>query len=285
MPNDQPTPRPPLPPPFSRPTHPGYLPAIHPDSEAGRPLRPTPYANAAIPAYPTDRQQAASEADVSSPAGSVGEQAGDRGRPEATAAAAERVIGVAGDAGDTNDAVDGSPSVAVAGADATEADRFAAGQGAVAGGGVRSLRDLHVDHGRPTGVPANPEPAVEAVDSVSDYPTETVWSSDAVFGWGASAADWELVNASTVQTPSHPPDAPPGPPTVPDTGPSDLALGAADLLERLARAITRGDVVLPSVVWPQTAPAVLAAVLTALLARSDGDQWEAREASASERRR
>jgi hypothetical protein len=218
MPNDQPTPRPPHSPPFSRPTHPGYLPVIQPESDAGRPLRPTPYASAVI--LPSGADQS-------------------RESPEAVGAA------------------------------------------------PRSLRDLPVDHGHPTGIPANPEPAVEGVGAVWDYPADSIWSSDAVFGWGASAADWELVSASAVPAPSRPlPDVvSSGQPARPDAVPSDLARGAAELLEELARAILRGDVVLPSVSWPQSGPAVLAAVLTALLARTGGEQWEAREASASEQRR
>ena len=51
---------------------------------------------------------------------------------------------------------------------------------------------------------------------------------------------------------------------------SDLAAGAAQLLEGVARSIRHGQLVLPAMSWPQTAPAVLAGVLTALLARESG---------------
>lgn len=254
MPNDESTPRPPLPPPFSRPTHPGYLPAIHPESEAGRPLRPTPYASAVIPQPATDQQPSGASV---APAEATGcEKHGDGA---------------------------GTPSPAVAAGQRQSEE--AAGERSPAHG-IQSLRGLAPHDAHPAGVPANPEPAVEAVDSVSDYPADSTWSSDAVFGWEgeASTDDWELVSGLPDRAPTAPGDAPSDRTSGAGARPSDLALGAAGLLEELAQAITRGDLVLPSISWPQSAPAVLAAVLTALLARTDDDELEAQEAPAPEPR-
>ena len=106
------------------------------------------------------------------------------------------------------------------------------------------------------GVPANPEAGLERVDSVSDYPDDAVGSPAAVFGWTEGVADDVGPAGSRQQAAGG----------APETS-SDLAAGAAQLLEGVARTIRRGQLVLPAMSWPQTAPAVLAGVLTALLAR------------------
>lgn len=241
MTHEPPPPRPHLAPPFSRPTHPGSLaPIISPGSPAARPLRPTPYASAVIPA-----------ATVAAPRESLSD--------------AQEPATVAGAGGSTGVA----PAVP-------------------ARTGL-SLRDLPGGHDHPGGVPANPEPAVEAVDSVFDYPTESVRPAEVAHVTGAASAEWDLLSAtsspevSAERRPAEHGRSGAEPNMAEPRQASELARGAAETLERLAGAIRRGEVVLPSgVSWPQTAPAVLAAVLTSLLARSAGDDGAAWEASTSE---
>lgn len=287
MSHDEPPPRPALAPPFSRPTHPGPLPAIPPRAnDSGRTHRPTPYASAPIPApipapaaeaWPAEAGRSASHGESvrggSGQADAAVDSAGAHG-----AAEAGQTTGAAGSDGSPWSPAAGQPDAAPAG-DARAA--WPAGEGA------RSLRDVPGDHGHPGGVPANPEAEVESVDAVSDYPVDPVWSSDAVVGWGGDVADWETVNASVARPPAAGADAPlsfAAAEVEMKREPSDLARGAAATLERVARQILRGELVLPSVSWPQTAPAMLAAVLTALLAQPAGEDraGEAREAPASE---
>lgn len=96
----------------------------------------------------------------------------------------------------------------------------------------------------------------ERTDTLSEYPDDPIGSPDEeeLFGWAGATADGEGSGQGDADSAGA-------------GARSDLALGAAELLEQLARAVRAGELVLPAVGWPQTPPMVLAAVLTALLAR------------------
>ncbi len=283
-------PRQPLAPPFSRPTHPGPLPVISPFSEAGRPLRPTPYASAVIPHL----VPATNAAESAVPGGSDAEMDSltNPGLAEATGASANEgdsatvaepdVDDGRRDLSDWPDCPDPGderlttkstdlPEEVVApppslywgfGDEPTAPERPA----------IASLRDLPGDHEHPTGVPANPEAELESVDSASDYPFDTPWSSEAEFDWGTRDSEWEVEDGPTATPPAVTGMDTAVPAEDDRAGPVSTAVDedhtnvAADALESVAAAIRRGELTLSALSGGETTPAILAAVLTALLA-------------------
>lgn len=281
--------RQPLAPPFSRPTHPGPLPAISPFSEAGRSLRPTPYASAVIPHLVQTGGSAGSavrsggDAAMGSPTDPDGSDAvrslaGDRQSALSTEEDTDsraRALLEWGECPDPRDerratkSIDSHEEVVAppplppweSGEAAPALERAAA----------PSLRDLPGDHDHPTGVPPNPEPALEVVDSASDYPDDTPWSSEAVFDWGTRDSEWEVevgltdtptLRARTVQAVAEDGQPRQIPEDLDETG----AHAAADTLERVAAAIRSGQLILGPLSGRETTPAILASVLSALLA-------------------
>lgn len=216
-----PTPRPPLPPPFSRPgRREGHHHVITPGSVAARPLRPTPYASAVIP----------------------------------------------GAAFATYD-----PGAHMA------KGPVAVGAAAPASGGVKPLAELRDPSRPPTGVPANPELAVEGVDSVNDYPADGGWQTDAVFGWDSDLADWDQADSPPTVT-AHSVGARAAATQSAATvaaghvdAAADRALMAAGVLESLAGAVRSGALALPGGSSLHSPAAVLAAVLAAILSPGGGE--------------
>lgn len=234
MPQD-PRPRRTLAPPFSRPTQPGLVTVISPSSEAGRPLRPTPYASAVIPHL------------------------------MAATSAAEQVL----PGGEADEEVVAGP--------ATPPRRRTA-----------SLRDVPGDHAHATGVPVNPEVALESDDSTSDYPADSPWPPDAVFGWTGSDDEWEAgaresairASAMTSEVASAGADSAAGEGSLFEAGSTvshdESAMVAAATLERVAAAIRSGELSLPTLSGGETDAAILASALSALLAPAQlrsGAEW------------
>lgn len=293
-------PRPALTQPFSRPTHPELPAVISPSSEAGRPLRPTPYASAVIPhlmagSSPPQPEAVAGgveaeelETAVSAPAPVSREADHLQGAPAPGAREPER------DLPSWSDYLASAHDSQPAAASELAAEAMTAPVPEDAGveiptrerHSIPPLRELLRRHDQSTGVPANPETAVEAVDSAADYPTETPWPSESIFDWAEGDSGSETESASSAGSQAGDGGGHEAGSDLPHLGTITVAAAA---LERVADALRRGDLSLPALSGDETDPAILASVLSALLATAPyqfgGSLSGTQEASVAERER